>query len=102
MNKKTFFFVVILLLALIFTLFYDSFFNGIYDEPFINTQSCISLSTDEINTANTFCNNMIGSDASGCSHLISSYVCPIDKKGGIAENAALFDKVTPNVPADSI
>jgi hypothetical protein len=57
------------------------------NEGFVNTQSCISLTTEHALEANKLCNNMIGSDASNCANIIVSALCPID---GVAKDALIL------------
>ena len=86
------FVIVTLLLALIIFFTYRQ-----YPEPtttkkketFVNTQSCLKLSSDEISTATKICSNFSGMEATNCINMITAAACPLENS--IAKNALPVD-----------
>ena len=91
MNRKiVFIFIVILLLALICLISYKLLCKvPKKKETFVNTQTCLKLSSDEISTATKICNNFINIDESTCKNMIMAAACPIENS--IAKNATPVD-----------
>jgi hypothetical protein len=75
MNKKRCLFVFMIVLALMISLTICSLYKR--DEGFVNTKSCLTLSSDQVKQAYEMCNNMIGSDPSHCAAIIEGVSCPI-------------------------
>ena len=90
MDPKNKIFIFMLVLALIII----SALGTIYrmDEGFVNTKSCLSLSSDQVIQAYEMCNNLVASDPSNCQVMIESLSCPIK---GVAMNA-LFTQANAN------
>jgi hypothetical protein len=83
--NSLYFVVFTLLLVIIISVGLGILYNN--NEGFVNTQSCISLTTEHALEANRLCNNMIGSDASNCANIIVAAACPID---GVAKDALIL------------
>jgi len=63
-------------------------FYNTNNEGFVNTKTCLSLTTDQIIKANTICNNLVNSNSSNCIEIINAVACPVD---GVATNAMLLN-----------
>ena len=88
MDKKQKLFIFMLVLALIVTLALGTIYRK-YDEGFVETKSCLSLSSDQVIQAYEMCNNLVASDPSNCQVMVEALACPIK---GVAMNA-MFTKV---------
>lgn len=84
MDSKKYFLIFVLVLALIITVFIGTLCRN--NEGFINTKTCVSLSTDQTIKAYEMCNNLMAGDPSGCQVMIEELACPIK---GVAMNAML-------------
>lgn len=95
MNKNKILIIFFLLLALIVTLIIGTLCRH-NKESFVNTKTCMTLSSDQITKASEMCNNLINSDPSGCTKMINAFACPIKgvPSGSIA---AQYDASSSNV-----
>jgi hypothetical protein len=74
--------VIILLLVISICIFV-----GLNQEGFVNTQSCLTVTSDQALEAYKLCSNMIGSDPIKCSNIIIAAACPIE---GVAKDALIL------------
>lgn len=91
MNRRIvgIFTIIILLLALIVFFTHQQYNKIKKQETFVNTQTCLKLSSDEISTATKICNNFSGVEATNCTNMITAAACPLENS--IAKNAQPVD-----------
>ena len=82
--------IFILLLALISFLVHKQYRQIKKQETFVNTQTCLKLSSDEISTATKLCSNFSGVEATNCTNMITAAACPLENS--IAKNAQPLDE----------
>jgi hypothetical protein len=82
------FYILLSLAFIILLVVIYGIFNNINAEGYVNTKTCLSLTTDQIISANKVCNNLNGTDPSFCVGVIDAMACPID---GVATNALLLN-----------
>ena len=91
MKPKTVVIIILIILLLAFFIFvtYSYCHKSPKKESFVNTQTCLKLSSDEISTATKICNNFSGIEATNCTNMITAAACPLENN--IAKNAQLVD-----------